>query len=881
QYALDINGQRLRVTDALNSTMRYDYDSRGLLIRSQTAMGVVMEYGYDAMGNKIRETNALSDSSLQQNLQPVYAGGLPATFMVVPDQLFQFTLPANYVTVVGSEALNYRLEVYKQVNTSFGTQYQASTDFTLGTDNRTIVGTPTAYGDYYISVVVTVPSTGVEIRINTTLSSPALASLVGKPFAREGIADQVIATGQSLNLSIPATAFADPSNQALTYTGQIGYYVPAVLEYDAESGTYFTSQRARWAYRNITGSDWVQFNTTTRTFTGTAPGGEWHLLVTATDTEGKTAEIEINGRQPNLYTRATVDDAEEVGGKVYLHEQSWNYDAFGRVRDYNDLSGIDYNYNYNAQSGAQIEQSIGWTDSNTATTVSSYTFGNIIFGSPTQAAVLSTGLRQTSFYLNGMVREIKEGNKIYSYNYDAGGNRILERTITLDANGQALTAATRMTYDSHNRLQRVTQDIEQDGSNVTVKRILDLWYDYDAVGNRRRVSADGAFAAGAPPIAMTNTSAYLVNPIDSRNVRANTPTSFNMLVSDVFRDRELDPLSLSVVQVINGVESARPSWLTYSVDNNGRLVFNIDSISSAAIGSNVTVRLKATDSTGSNQTVSTDFVLNIVNNSTPTFGNTPFTAIARFDRAFSLELTPSMFFKDSDAGDMLTLSLGTTLPAWLQLDTSIPGRLRLYGTPSSANAGTLNLSLIARDQMNASATKNISIQVQANASTTATAPVLAPQTVITQRMMNWQVNATDMFTDADADALTYTATLDGGAPLPSWLSFTVDYNGSQPALKLNGVPPTSYPNNTVVTVRIAASDGQSSASKTLALTIRHNSAPTSAAGFTPPTAKLNTTFLYEISAASIFTDLDADTLSYSLNFGSNNPSAQWLTMTYD
>ncbi|KWS06277.1 Rhs-family protein [Lysobacter capsici AZ78] len=63
-YRLNQRGDRLTVTDAAGQSASYDYDSRGLLIRSRTAAGVTVSYGYDTQGKKIRETNALSDSTL-------------------------------------------------------------------------------------------------------------------------------------------------------------------------------------------------------------------------------------------------------------------------------------------------------------------------------------------------------------------------------------------------------------------------------------------------------------------------------------------------------------------------------------------------------------------------------------------------------------------------------------------------------------------------------------------------------------------------------------------------------------------------------------------------------------------------------------------------
>lgn len=54
---------------------------------------------------------------------------------------------------------------------------------------------------------------------------------------------------------------------------------------------------------------------------------------------------------------------------------------------------------------------------------------------------------------------------------------------------------TKVTYDAHGRITKV---IQQDVS--AGRRLLELNYDYDAVGNRRRVLARSAYDADSPGI---------------------------------------------------------------------------------------------------------------------------------------------------------------------------------------------------------------------------------------------------------------------------------------------------------------------------------------------------------------------------------------------
>jgi len=93
--------------------------------------------------------------------------------------------------------------------------------------------------------------------------------------------------------------------------------------------------------------------------------------------------------------------------------------------------------------------------------------------------------RKYKYFLNGQVREIRELNGgLYRFQYDAAGNRVMEESEVFDAQvGGYIHAVTRTSYDSHNRILRVTQD-EVDASLNVLKRIFDLRYDYDASPSR-------------------------------------------------------------------------------------------------------------------------------------------------------------------------------------------------------------------------------------------------------------------------------------------------------------------------------------------------------------------------------------------------------------
>jgi Ca2+-binding RTX toxin-like protein len=71
----------------------------------------------------------------------------------------------------------------------------------------------------------------------------------------------------------------------------------------------------------------------------------------------------------------------------------------------------------------------------------------------------------------------------------------------------------------------------------------------------------------------------------------------------------------------------------------------------------------------------------------------------------------------------------------------------------------------------------------------------------------------DSFSDADGDTLAYTATLAGGDPLPSWLSF------DEATRTFEGTPPAD--SDHAISIKVTASDGDLSVSDTFEVTINH------------------------------------------------------------
>ena len=135
-------------------------------------------------------------------------------------------------------------------------------------------------------------------------------------------------------------------------------------------------------------------------------------------------------------------------------------------------------------------------------------------------------------------------------------------------------------------------------------------------------------------------------------------------------------------------------------------------------------------------------------------------------------VVPANTFADVDVGDTLTMSAtkadGSALPTWLSFNATT----KIFtGTPALADVGSLSLKVVGTDAAGASVSSSFVVTV----ANTNTAPVvavpIANQQGIETQAFSYVIPA-GTFTDVDAgDTLSLSATLSGGAALPSWLTF--------------------------------------------------------------------------------------------------------------
>ncbi|QCW27302.1 hypothetical protein FE772_18320 [Lysobacter enzymogenes] len=526
----------------------------------------------------------------------------------------------------------------------------------------------------------------------------------------------------------------------------------------------------------------------------------------------------------NSFNGPTVQDRD--GETVRLDELTWDYDVFGRLIDHNNLSGRDFDYAYDAVTG-QLS-----TDSQR--------------GGPVGDAV-----RRYTYYPNGRIKAIYENgaDPTYRYEYDAAGNRIVEEVDTVDGAGAVVHTLTRTWYDSHNRVQRAVLD-----DLVAGKRVFDMSYAYDAVGNRRNVKASAGYGAGVDGIAVVNNAPVVVQTPAARSLRRGMASQFTLLFSEIFRDPEQDPLTLQIA-LADG--SALPSWLSVQRDAaSGQIVFTGQPPADAP-DQDLSIRLSAHETANPGNRAATSFVLYVRQNLAPQRSEEGIATVrVRTGQAWNKDLLATDFFRDLDVGDRLRLSLDNpaAVPSWMGVDLGTPGAIRLGGT---AQTGTYTLTLRATDERGASELKTVQIVVAPNGAPTAPSS-LPPAKAVAGYDFNWSMPQDQMFVDPDADALQIVAT-----GLPSWLSYLSTVNSGVRTLRLSGRVPPGTPVGDY-TVSFTATD-PSGAARTTTLTVSvraSNQAPTAPAPYVSLPVAVNTVDYW--AQLPPFADPDGDALSYSV-----------------
>jgi len=259
-------------------------------------------------------------------------------------------------------------------------------------------------------------------------------------------------------------------------------------------------------------------------------------------------------------------------------------------------------------------------------------------------------------------------------------------------------------------------------------------------------------------------------------------------------------------------------------------------------------------------------------NDAPIVANAITNQSATEDAAFSFTI-PNSTFTDVD-GDSLTytasLENGEALPSWLSFNATTK---TFSGTPVNEDVGTISVCVTASDGQ-ASVSDVFSLAIANTNDAPVVANVITNQTATEDAAFSFTIpNST--FADVDGDSLTYTASLENGEALPSWLSFNATTK------TFIGTPVNEDVGT--ISVRVTASDGQAVVSDVFSLAIANTNDAPSLTDIPAALIAGTEDTAYTINAADLlqgFSDVDGDSLSVSELSASNGSLVKNNNGTY-
>ncbi|BAY22455.1 hypothetical protein NIES2100_22180 [Calothrix sp. NIES-2100] len=257
-------------------------------------------------------------------------------------------------------------------------------------------------------------------------------------------------------------------------------------------------------------------------------------------------------------------------------------------------------------------------------------------------------------------------------------------------------------------------------------------------------------------------------------------------------------------------------------------------------------------------------------NTPPGVENSIVDQVVTEDNSFSFTFAETTFI-EIDADDSLTYSAtladGNSLPNWLSFD---PTTRTFRGTPTNDNVGNLNVKVTATDDSGVNISDIFAIAVENVNDAPIVENAIADQNAKQGDAFNFQI-PTNTFTDIDAgDVLTYSATLENGNALPSWLTF------NPTTRTFTGTPSNDNVGN--LNVKVTAKDNSAAnISDIFAIAVENvNDAPIVENAIADQTTTADVTFSFTFDA-NTFSDIDAgDNLTYSAKLKNGDNLPLWL-----
>ncbi|ETR67966.1 MAG: hypothetical protein OMM_11022, partial [Candidatus Magnetoglobus multicellularis str. Araruama] len=363
-----------------------------------------------------------------------------------------------------------------------------------------------------------------------------------------------------------------------------------------------------------------------------------------------------------------------------------------------------------------------------------------------------------------------------------------------------------------------------------------------------------------------NDAPILVNEIPDQNGIENSYFSFT-LDENSFRDMDTDDYLLYTAELENG--NPLPSWL------------NVDVITGTFSGTPRNadigiINVKVTAKDRFFASVSDVFTITIKNeNHPPKIANNISDQITDEDETFHFTFDENTFY-DTDPNDTLSytalLANGHMLPAWLTFNSSTR---TFSGVPTNDDVGSMTIKVIASDMAMASVNDFFMIIINNINDAPIVANPIPDKVAYEDRAFDFTIDD-ETFKDVDtSDALSYSAVLEDGSALPSWLNF------SETTKTFNGLPTNDHVG--ILNVKVFATDRSSeTVFDVFKLTVNNeNNRPTLVKELPDQNVNEDSALNFTFSGDS-FQDIDTnDILSYNAELENGNELPSWLNFNPD
>ncbi|KPA19342.1 adhesin, partial [Candidatus Magnetomorum sp. HK-1] len=377
---------------------------------------------------------------------------------------------------------------------------------------------------------------------------------------------------------------------------------------------------------------------------------------------------------------------------------------------------------------------------------------------------------------------------------------------------------------------------------------------------------DGAYSTVSDSFIITvnNTNDAPLVAMEIADQSVNEGNSFDFTFDEnTFNDIDLNDSLLYSASLENG--NVLPSWLSFDKSTRS---FN-GTPGNDDVGS-INIKVIATDT--SSESAFDIFMLTVNNvNNPPTVSNELLDQTVNEDSEFNYTFSENTF-NDEDTNDTLSYSAAleneNELPLWLTFNSDTR---TFNGTPGNDNVGIITIKVTASDAAASSVFDVFIITVNNTNDAPTLASEIPDQSVDEDSSFDFTFDE-NTFNDIDIDdSLSYSAILEDGNALPSWLSF------DKATRNFNGIPTNDDVGS--ISIKVIATDGSSeSIFDVFMLTVNNvNNPPTVANELLDQTVNEDSEFNY-IFSKNTFNDTDTnDTLSYSAEQKNGNELPVWLT----